>query len=188
MNRLFAALVCLSVTACDKRAPPLAAYRRPIDALASALPLRVFGLYPCASLQKQDGIDVVVGVPVDQCYKMLPPQRFRGIWLDEFEGSRFFEGSRDANAVKAEVRRRLGTAEGYEWLDWSGPNGNSIPQPTTQNSRMVAIDFIGRRTAYPGRYGHMGVSRSEIVVDRIIAARLIYLSSKPYLEDEFNLR
>jgi hypothetical protein len=185
MKRRWAAAICLTLACCDQRAAPIVAYRHPTDALASMLPLSMFGIYRCASLQKESGLDVVVGIPIDQCYKMQPAKRFRGIWINQFEESIFFDGARDANSVKAEMRRRLGTPAAYEeWLGWP----EKMEPPLSRNMRMVFLDFIGRRTAYPGRYGHMGSSRSEIVVDRVISARVIYRSSMPYIEDELRAR
>lgn len=181
---MWLATALLILSACNERASPLAAYRHAGDALASVLPLGVLGIYPCASRQKESGIEVIVGVPVDQCFKMLPAERFRGIWLDQFEGSTFFEGASDAETVKAELRRRMATptADG-EWLGWDDAN-RAVSLPRSSNARLIAIDFIGRRTAYRGRYGHMGMSNSEVVVDRMISARPIYEASTSYLEDE----
>ena len=164
------------------------AYRHPRDAFASLLPLDALGIYPCASRQKESGIEVIVGVPVDQCFKMLPAKRFQGIWLDEFEGSIFVDGVRDVEAAKAELRRRLAAPAAHmEWLGWDDTNRADLLPPSS-NARLVAIDFIGRRTMYPGRYGHMGMSNSEVVVDRMISARPIYQAHTPYLEDELTLR
>jgi hypothetical protein len=36
---------------------------------------------------------------------------------------------------------------------------------------LLALDFIGRRTAVEGSYGHMGLAKHLIVVDRVIGAR-----------------
>jgi hypothetical protein len=187
MKRLWIIPFFLSLGACDRDATPLAAYRRPTDALASVLPLAMLGIYPCASLEKRNGTRVIVGVPVDQCYKMRPKQRFRGIWLDEFEGSTFFEAALTAESVKAEVQRRLRTKHSSnEWLDWAGTARKGVPSKNSPNSRMVALDFVGRRTAYPGSYGHMGMSSGEVVVDRVVSAHVIYQSNEPYLEYELS--
>jgi hypothetical protein len=49
----------------------------------------------------------------------------------------------------------------------TGQNFRKRPEP-----RYVRLDFIGRRTAVSGRYGHMGLSVHYVVVDRIISARI----------------
>jgi len=127
---------------------------------------------------------VIVRMRDDQCFKMLPARRFRGVWLDEFEGSIFIEGARDVKTAKAELRRSLAVPVGNgEWLDWEDTKRNSVLPPSA-NARLIAIDFVGRRTAYPKRYGHMGMFNSEVIVDRVISARPIYEASVAYLEHE----
>jgi len=37
----------------------------------------------------------------------------------------------------------------------------------------IYLDFLGRRTAVEGHYGHMGMSKHQIVVDRVLYARLL---------------
>lgn len=39
--------------------------------------------------------DTIGSLPTDQCYKMEAARRYRGVWVDEFEGQRFVpEGAR----------------------------------------------------------------------------------------------
>lgn len=119
-----------------------------------------------------DGIDVMAPVPTDECYKMLPPHRYRGIWLYQFEGSRFFEGETNAAGVVAKLRaehrdRKFGDGE---WLSWrTKPRGIQLSH--SEQPHLMLLDFIGRRTAYRGKYGHMGASDSEMIVDRLITAK-----------------
>jgi len=110
----------------------------------------------------------------------------QGIWQDEFEGSAFFEGALTAESVKREIERRSKlNYNTNEWLDWLGP-ATGLPAAKSSNSRMIRIDFIGRRTAYPGRYGHFGMSRTLVLVDRVISAEVIYEAKGPYLEYELD--
>jgi hypothetical protein len=178
-------LAATGLAGCNRGGVPLAAYKHPRDALAAALPLGIFDIHPCASLRKINGEKVIVGHSVvDQCYKMSPPRRYRGIWLEEFEGSIFFEGARDMADVKREILRlEKEPAVNRVWLSWPGRAPSSL-RTLSGHPRLVVIDFIGRRTAYPGRYGHMGVARSEILVDRTLSARVIYTSNRYPLEDE----
>ena len=114
----------------------------------------------------------------------LQEKRFRGIWLDQFEGSRYFDGAHDASRVKASIRHDAKTFNANrEWLGWNDQATRDLI-PSAPRARLVAIDFIGRRMAYPGRYGHMGISRRAIIVDRVLSARLIYQASTPYLAEE----
>jgi hypothetical protein len=186
MKRGWVTLALFGLSACDRGATPLIAYRHAGDAMARVLPLGVFDIYPCASRQKIQGTDVIVGVPFDQCYKMLPPKRYRGVWLDEFEGSAFFEGARGAGEVRAAIARRSDAWPSSQvWLDWPENGGaTALPTKTSANARLVVMDFVGRRTVYAGSYGHMGGSQHEILVDRMLSAKPIYQSPLPYLEDE----
>jgi len=38
---------------------------------------------------------------------------------------------------------------------------------------LYAVEFVGRRTAVPGHYGHMGASDYELIVDRFISLNQI---------------
>jgi len=38
---------------------------------------------------------------------------------------------------------------------------------------MLALEFIGRRTLVEGSYGHMGLAKHLIVVDRIIDEKAV---------------
>ncbi|WP_150125363.1 hypothetical protein [Sphingomonas sp. LM7] len=83
--------------------------------------------------------------------------------------------------MKVKILRDVNTKTSrFEWLSWP----DSMAPAPSPRSRIVLLDFIGRRTAYQGRYGHMGLADSEVIVDRLISAREIYRSSTPYLEDE----
>lgn len=178
-----AIVVLLCVAGCDGRDAPFNAYQRPRDAFAAFLPLEIFDIYACATRKQSDGIAVIVSVPTEQCYKMRPPKRYKGIWLDQFEGSRFFENASDPDVVKAEVLRGLDDWGEDEWLGWSYKEKLKM-LPETSNARLVSVEFVGRRTKYRGRYGHMGGSSSYIVVDRMIAAKPVYIARREYLEDE----
>jgi hypothetical protein len=172
----------LSLAACGD-GTPLAAYQHPLDAAAAVLPLDVVGIHSCADARIVDGAKVIEGRPLDQCYKMEPQRRFRGIWLDQFEGSRFYEGLTNVQQVRAAIEARLKQRErSSEWLSFAKEDASTEPSPT---ARLVSVEFLGRRTAYPGRYGHMGISGSEVLVDRMIAARSLYVSKFDYIECEF---
>lgn len=102
-------------------------------------------------------------IPTDQCFKMLPAQRMRGVWIDAFEGSQFFPGRTTAPGGRG--------GRPSIWLDTSRvklPNGYAHGR---RNGRAVLIDFIGRRTRYRAPSGHMGMFDYEIIVDRVISAR-----------------
>ena len=176
-------LLLLGLAACGN-GTPLVAYKSSVDAIASILPLSIIGIYACADATVMDGVEVIQGRPFDQCYRMQPQRRFRGIWLDQFEGSAFFENAVDADAVKQQIVRECSSRNvKREWLSYSDerltPDGSG-------EARLVAMDFIGRQTAYDGSYGHFGSSGSLVLVDRVIAAHPVYVSPQPYIEYEFS--
>lgn len=173
----------------DGNETPLSAYRRPADIFARAVPIvQLFGIRPCTTREVVGGEVRLVSTPAEQCYKMLPSRRYRGIWLDEFEGSRFFEAAPSAEAVKIIVGRDRLRGPSGEWLSWAGRIDDKVLPRKSPNSRMMVLDFVGRRTAYPGSYGHFGMSKSYIVVDRLLTARQIYLSTEEYLANEPGLK
>ncbi len=113
---------------------------------------------------------------VDQCYKMTSPQRFHGVWVDEFEGSQFYPGRETPPDEKP--------------FDWSMPDARHKFEQWRQtrvwldvehvslshhgrNGRAVRIDFIGRETLYAGHYGHAGMSGHEIIVDQVLEAKAL---------------
>lgn len=104
-------------------------------------------------------------LPDDQCYRMTPPERMRGIWIDEFEGSRFLPGLTAAPATDPPGP--------HIWLEMDAHPVPALPEERRGQGRVVLLDFIGRRTLYPGNYGHLGMSEHEVVVQRLISAREI---------------
>lgn len=100
-----------------------------------------------------------------------PAREFSGVWLDTFEGSPFLEG---AIETPASVSREQYFAA---WLNIDPqlvgvlkvPAGKLDCYPVTS----ARLKFIGRRSVRPDPkmigFGHMGVSRSEISVDRLIS-------------------
>lgn len=93
-----------------------------------------------------------------ECYRYDPPRRYRGVWSHEFEGSYFYEGPQKLP--------KLVNRSGLTWLQ-----GSADPFPTEawMQYRLLEIEFIGRRTSVPSRYGHGGLSRYEIQIDQVIA-------------------
>lgn len=112
------------------------------------------------------------GKTTAQCVKMTRPQRWSGIWKNDLEGSRFCLSSDPC----AEVRDREQT-----WLTFEG----KLP-PGIEPGRGGAyqIEFFGKRTQYPGMYGHLGMSEHEIVVDRLITIREIEPPPPDWTEEE----
>ena len=114
-------------------------------------------------------------LPTDTCYKMEAPRRYRGIWVDEFEGQSFVP-----EGTKAPEWPR-GNRSSPEWIKqvdraiaatiWLDVERAKVGHKWQQGGRKVFIEFVGRKTRYPGNYGHMGMSGQEIIVDRVISLR-----------------
>ncbi|MDZ3833739.1 MAG: hypothetical protein U0S50_18285 [Sphingopyxis sp.] len=112
--------------------------------------------------------------PTDQCYKMEAPRRYRGVWVDEFEGQAFIPEGAEAPvwprsnprspAWRKEADRAIAATI---WLHVERAHLDH----EGQRSRRKFIEFVGRKTRYPGNYGHMGMSGHWIIVDRMISLR-----------------
>lgn len=115
----------------------------------------------------------IASIPTDQCYKMEAPRRFRGVWVNEFEGQAFIpEGTTAPEWPRGDPtmpnrREQFEQARAARiWIDVS---------PTDLDhefrGRRAFIEFDGRKTMYPGDYGHLGMSGQYIVVDHVISLR-----------------
>lgn len=113
--------------------------------------------------------------PTDQCVKMDAPRRYRGIWIDAFEGQQFIpDGTPEprwpASGAPNWRRQFDRTRAARIWLD---VDRVQLGHDFAHGSRRMRIAFIGRKTRYPGSYGHMGMSGSEIIVDRVLSLHRI---------------
>ena len=106
-----------------------------------------------------------IGVGVEtkyeaDCLRMTEPQRWRGIWRVEFEGSTFTPEGQE-HCYKTD---KVGDCI---WLE-----GRALPWPGRWAcAREFEIEFMGRKNVWPGAYGHGGISYYKIVVDRLISAK-----------------
>jgi hypothetical protein len=124
---------------------------------------------PCSTYR--DG--VIDRLATAKCVKMTRPQRFRGIWVDYFEGQAFIP------AGSTPPQWPAGTLPPAEWRAqyersraatiWLDIDPEKVPSNWHRSQQRAVIDFIGRKTRYPGHYGHMGMAGHEIVVDRILS-------------------
>lgn len=115
---------------------------------------------PCTIVSERNGYKYVEGTPLDECYRMLPPQRYQGVWVNEFEGSRFYPDWRTVPASRDEARI---------WLDVERVGLRDL-EP---NGQAYLVEFEGRRTMYPGLFGHLGEAEHELIADRIISIRKV---------------
>jgi hypothetical protein len=116
-------------------------------------------------------------LPTDQCYKMQRPRRYRGIWINEFEGQQFIPEGVTLPEWPRTNPRSPGWREQFERARaasiWLSVDRAMTDDDVRRTGRRMLIEFIGRQTAYPGNYGHMGMSGNEIIVDRVISLKVL---------------
>lgn len=126
----------------------------------TAGPQRVAGLAPGDCWFRGQGVKMFVGE--ERCYRTLPPRRICGVWMPGLEQSLFFHDISDLSAVRSPH------LEDLSWLDVvSGATG--LPTTSHVMRRRVAyrLCFIGRESNYYGAYGHMGMSRTGVLLEKV---------------------
>jgi hypothetical protein len=91
------------------------------------------------------------------CFEMMPPQRWSGLWETGSEWTNFCSDP----ATECDWMAKRGTwlvfAKGTHFLGSDQPDGT------------YRIEFIGRRTKVPGNFGHQAAYDHLMVVDRLIS-------------------
>ena len=133
---------------------------------------RLIREYPCTYPIQTN---VIGSLPTDQCYKMEMSRRYRGVWVDEFEGQRFIpEGNSPPEWPRTDPKSP-GWKERFEQARlatiWLNTSRVTFGQKPRQRGGEWFIEFFGRKTLYAGAYGHFGMSGQEIIVDRVISLR-----------------
>jgi hypothetical protein len=90
------------------------------------------------------------------CYEMLPPQRWSGLWEHGWEWTNFCPEP----ATTCDWMAERGT-----WLTFAD---NVKLEPKLPDG-VHRIEFIGRRTKVPGNFGHTANYEHLMIVDRIIS-------------------
>jgi hypothetical protein len=113
--------------------------------------------------------------PTDQCYKMEPARTYRGIWIDEFEGQAFIPDGTTPPGWPTSDPKSPGWREAAERARaariWLTTDRVDLPHKRQAGTRRVLLEFVGRKTMYPGAFGHMGMSGHELIVDRVLSER-----------------
>lgn len=136
-----------------------------IEVLASGEKLATFSL-PDPTRQAFDPSCMIRtdGPSVRRQYVLGPPREITGIWHDGFEESYFYEGAKDLSSSTSDKDMP------DIWLDTDG----KIDLPNPLRSANYRIAVIGREPTCgtrepPFGYGHLGMSKRLIVVDRVIS-------------------
>ncbi|THD62791.1 hypothetical protein [Phenylobacterium sp.] len=90
-----------------------------------------------------------------------PEQVFEGDYANDFQTSRFH-----AEGAPAGQDDWLAG-----WQDRPGDGGGIL--------RRYHLKFVGRRTAAPGQYGGLGKYPNEVLITRLVSARLLIGDPKP---------
>lgn len=162
-----AVILFLALAACSSRdGMPAMAYKNPRDVLVVGLGLdEMLGDTCNRPLRRNGQVYAIEFVGAEKCFKFGAPQKYHGVWLREFEVSAFFEG-----------RTELPLPKDYFTNDGTWLETGALDLPPEFGRCWdrhpwcaFSVDFVGRRSAYRGHYGHMGDYPSAIVVDKIEA-------------------
>jgi len=113
----------------------------------------------CVDRARYGGIAAISSLAVDECFGMSPPHKFRGIWRNDFEGSRFCP--------------EPATECGYDapgdniWLSYSRTL-RGRQKPEEGHGGYYEVEFVGRMTAERGHHAHFGMFDHEVIVDRMV--------------------
>jgi hypothetical protein len=148
-SRFLIALLAFSIAACGRGDTQPQVYQHLMDQFRARYP--ILG-WPCEHREARD------------CYRFGPPRKMRGLWSTHFEESQFIDTAdpvpKNSNEFTANKT----------WLEVI-----SSRLPEQLNSGDYEIEFVGRKTTVPGRYGQMGESKHLVVVDRLISIRPVNL-------------
>lgn len=141
---------------------PPAAYEHPRDQFFAAIPLTMIDadFTPCFRTINSRPARLADA----DCYSFTNAERMRGVLISGFETGSFYPGR---NTLPQ------GGEQSGSWMDLD-------PRllPTEVRSRCgegcaLRLDFIGRRTAVQGAYGHMGMAGHIVLVDHVLEATLL---------------
>lgn len=145
------------------RLPP-DAYIDPVDQTIARTGKGIAGRpFPCAREAVEQGIRIIRSIPTEQCVRMSAPQRWAGLWRNDFEGSIF---------CPTPAKSCSGRSDGDEiWLERGPLRG--------ERGAVYAIEFVGRKTLYKGPYGHLGMSDHAIIIDHVISTKMVKAPPPP---------
>lgn len=154
-------LLCALTTACGGQAPP-SAYQHSRDAFFAVLPMQFIDedFYPCFRTLKGKQIRLADA----ECYRFAGPQRMHGV-IDLFFGG--------GGGFHINTSQPPGPQDHSQY--WVNLPSASLPDQIAErcNHCYLYVDFIGRKSLVSGRFGHMGMSNHIVVIDRVLATRIV---------------
>ena len=155
MRYCLVAVAALLASSCSKGPPP-SAYKHFRDQVWGVISWEV----PCSRTigGRPDRL------PDADCYRFKEPRRLRGVAELGFEADVFYPGRARPPTPDQESDFRVSVEP------------NLLPatiRSGCEKNCVVALDFIGRRTAVEGGYGHGGLGRHLILVDRIVDLKVL---------------
>lgn len=147
------------------------AYVHLADSLKTSIPLALIFGEPCA---RYEG-NITSYDEGPSCYRFDPPREYEGLWLYQFEGSRFLENV--AIVPKTETEELQLRKGKNVWLRYHPRNGLDLKHLNgDDNSNCTpvypfAVRFIGKRNPNPG--GHMGLWDEVIWVDEMLEIKAL---------------
>lgn len=114
----------------------------------------------CLDKLKWGGVEAVPAKS-DACYRFESARRWEGVWEHYMEHSTFCAAP--ALSCPDDPDREV-------WLEFSGAEP---PEAGFPPGGTFAIEFIGRRNVGAGTFGHGGMFRNEVIVDRVISIRKV---------------
>jgi hypothetical protein len=100
------------------------------------------------------------------CFPFSEPQYLSGIWVTGLESSTFFEGAKTFESSML-------FEGGDTWLTPDAARPETTRSMQGEATRAYQVELIGRRSLCPGYYGHLGVYRQEVRVERFMALRSV---------------
>lgn len=130
----------------------------------------------CRREERSGSAVIVTSAPDRVCRLFHAPRVYEGVWIDEFEGSRFVEGAHGYD----EARRRPVSDTTVYWLaiDEKSDIAKLVPRRygTAYRVRLIAQEMRPERErtrfSLPG-FGHMGMWHRSVLLNDVRSAEVI---------------
>lgn len=155
MKRVWPIVTSAMVASCNVQEP----------AFSDAEMVQLRAQYPgmtkgCFEQMRRTGFPPSTDDP-EECFRMTPAKRWTGLWNAGWEWSNFCPAPAEHCPIAAD--------HGDIWLEFK-PGAHEGPE---LRDGLYAIEFIGRRTAQSGSFGHLNQYDHLMAVDRVISIRKV---------------